>query len=78
VVAAAVRALGEFGVETRHLRAMKAAADREVGLIEQVVSPYRAATDTAAEGRADEVASEIAAMLVKLHATLVRSALRSR
>ena len=30
-----------FGLEPRHLRAMKAAADREAGLVEQVVAPLR-------------------------------------
>ena len=33
--------LGRFGLEPRHLRAMKAAADREAGLVEQVVAPLR-------------------------------------
>src|SRR5262249_52725234 len=35
-VARAAAALGEFGFEVRHLRAVKAAADRQVGLIEQL------------------------------------------
>ncbi len=30
---------GRFGLEPRHLRAFRAAADREVGLVEQVVAP---------------------------------------
>lgn len=39
-VAGLVAELGRFGLEPRHLRAMKAAADRESGLIEQVVAPF--------------------------------------
>ncbi len=31
--------LGRFGIEPRHLRVMKAAADREAGLVDQVVAP---------------------------------------
>lgn len=40
-VARLVADLGRFGLEPRHLRAVKAAADREAGLIEQVVAPLR-------------------------------------
>ena len=76
LIARTARELAEFGIEPRHLRGMKAAADREVGLIEQVVAPHRRATDTAATARADETASEIAALAVRLHATLVKSGLR--
>jgi DNA-binding transcriptional MerR regulator len=78
VVARTARELSEFGIEPRHLRGMKAAADREVGLIEQVVAPHRRASDPAAQARADDTASEIAALAVRLHATLVKSGLRRR
>jgi len=78
VVARTARELAEFGIEPRHLRGMKAAADREVGLIEQIVAPHRRASDPSAEGRADETASEIAALAVRLHATLVKAGLRRR
>ena len=39
VVARTAAALAAFGVEPRHLRTFKAAADREVALVEQVVAP---------------------------------------
>ena len=39
VVCTTAKELAEFGLEPRHLRAFKAAADREVGLVEQVVAP---------------------------------------
>ena len=32
-------ALREYGIEPRHLRAVKAAAEREISLVEQVVAP---------------------------------------
>jgi DNA-binding transcriptional MerR regulator len=38
-VARAVAALRQYGVQARHLRAVKAAVDREANLIEQVVAP---------------------------------------
>ena len=78
VVATTARALAEFGFEPRHLRAFKTAADREVGLVEQVVAPLKGGRDPAAEARAEEAVAEIAALSVKLHATLVASALRSK
>ena len=43
-----------FGLEPRHLRVFRTAADREVGLVEQVVTPMRRGRDAAAAARADE------------------------
>jgi DNA-binding transcriptional MerR regulator len=76
VIATTARELAEFGLEPRHLRAFKAAADREVGLVEQVVAPQKRGRDVAARGRAEETVSEIAALSVRLHATLVKAGLR--
>jgi DNA-binding transcriptional MerR regulator len=76
VIAKTAAELADFGIEPRHLRAFKSAADREVGLVEQVVQPIRRSRDTGASARADEAVSEIAALTVKLHATLVKAGLR--
>jgi len=70
--------MAQYGLEPRHLRAFKAAADREIGLVEQVVSPIRRATDTAAQARAAETAAELASLTVRLHATLVKAGLTGR
>jgi DNA-binding transcriptional MerR regulator len=78
VIAATARELAEFGLEPRHLRAFKTAADREVGLVEQVVAPQMRGRDASARGRAEETVSEIAALSVRLHATLVKAGLRRR
>jgi DNA-binding transcriptional MerR regulator len=77
VVATTARELADFGFEPRHLRAFKTAADREVGLVEQVIAPHRGGRDAAAKARADDAVSEIAALSVRLHATLVKAGLRS-
>jgi DNA-binding transcriptional MerR regulator len=69
--------LAAFGIEPRHLRAFKTAADREVGLVEQVVSPIRRSREDGAEGRAAQAINEIAALSVRLHASLVKVGLRS-
>ena len=72
VVAQTARELADFGFEPRHLRAFKTAADREVGLVQQVVAPIARGRDAGARGRAEEATSEIAALSVRLHATLVK------
>ncbi|HVM27589.1 MAG TPA: MerR family transcriptional regulator [Mycobacteriales bacterium] len=73
VIAKTVAEMSRFGIEARHLRPFKAAADREVGLVEQVVTPLVRQRNPEARARADEVARELAALSVKLHATLVRA-----
>lgn len=77
VIAKTARELADYGFEPRHLRAFKSAADREVGLVEQVVAPHKRGRDAAAKARAEETVSEIAALSVRLHATLVKAGLRS-
>lgn len=76
VVARTARELADYGLEPRHLRAFRTAADREVGLVEQAVAPLRRGRTEGAQGRADDAAGEIAALSVKLHATLVKAGLR--
>ena len=77
VIAKSARELADFGFEPRHLRAFKTAADREIGLVDQVVAPLKRGRDAAAKARAEEAVSEIAALSVRLHATLVKTGLRS-
>jgi DNA-binding transcriptional MerR regulator len=77
VIARTARELADFGFEPRHLRTFKTAADREVGLVEQVVAPLKRGRDAAATARAEDAVSEIAALSVRLHATLVKAGLRS-
>jgi DNA-binding transcriptional MerR regulator len=77
MVAKAAGSLAAFGIEPRHLRAFKTSADREVGLVEQVVSPIRRSREDGAEGRAAQATDEIAALSLRLHATLVRAGLRA-
>ncbi|MFC9595900.1 MerR family transcriptional regulator [Streptomyces sp. NPDC056944] len=74
-VARLVADLGRFGLEPRHLRAVKAAADREAGLIEQVVAPLRRHRNPQTRAHAEATAQELAAQSVRLHAALVQTAL---
>lgn len=75
MVARVVGELSAFGIEGRHLRAFKAAADREVGLVEQVITPLLRQKNTDSKARAEEVAREIASLSIRLHASLVRAGL---
>lgn len=77
VVAATVRSLTEFGIEPRHLRAFRAAADREVGLLAQIVAPLQRNRDPATRARADQMSQELVALAATLHAVLVKAGLRA-
>ncbi|MDN3296486.1 MerR family transcriptional regulator [Streptomyces ficellus] len=77
-VAKLVAELGRFGLEPRHLRAVKAAADREAGLVEQVVAPLRRHRNPQTRAHAEATAKELAALSVRLHAALVQTALGIR
>ena len=71
VVAAA--ALAEHGVEPRHLRAFKAGADRQVGVVDQIVAPLRGQRQGAAQAHAAAVAAEVGELCGRLHTALVRA-----
>jgi DNA-binding transcriptional MerR regulator len=72
VLRSAVR-LGEYGVQPRHLRVIKAAADRETALVEQAVAPL-----TRQKGSREPAllaARDLAGHIASLHATLVEDGL---
>ncbi|MEV0128816.1 MerR family transcriptional regulator [Dactylosporangium sp. NPDC050688] len=75
-VATAAARLAEFGVEPRHLRAYRAAADREIGLFSQLVTPMTRQSGPAARARAADTVHELAALTQRVHAALVRAGLR--
>lgn len=66
--------LAEFGIEPRHLRASRVAADREIGLVEQALAPRRGAPGRDPVGEADE-RTRLLALLVDLHIALLRAGL---
>jgi DNA-binding transcriptional MerR regulator len=72
VVRSAVR-LAEYGIQPRHLRVIKAAAEREVSLVEQAVAPL--ARQKGSREPALRAAHEIAGHIARLHATLVEDGL---
>jgi DNA-binding transcriptional MerR regulator len=74
-VAVTVAALAAYGVEARHLRAVRAAVERETSLIEQVVAPTLRQRNPEARELAGQTAREIAALLLPLHRALIEAAL---
>lgn len=68
-IAHAAAGLARYGVEARHLRGLRAAADRQVGLIQQASSPHTGAEHDAA-------VATVTRHVLHLHAALLRSGLR--
>jgi len=76
VILQCARALSEYGVEPRHLRAFRSAADRQSDLIAQIAGPLVKADKAGARDRADDLAREVAALAITLHTSLIKSAVR--
>jgi DNA-binding transcriptional MerR regulator len=71
-LAIAARRLAEYGIDGRHLRVFKLSADREVGLVEQVIAPYVRRT-----GGNRDVPSDVTQLVISFHAALVRTAMEN-
>jgi DNA-binding transcriptional MerR regulator len=76
VILQCARALSDYGVEPRHLRAFRSAADRQSDLIAQIAGPLVKAGKAGARDRADDLAREVAALAITLHTSLIKSAVR--
>ena len=74
-IAATVAEFAKLGLEPRHLRIFKTAADREIGLFDQIVSPVTKHKDPDAKLRVEEMVANLAALSVRLHTLLVRNGL---
>ncbi len=74
-VARAAGALSARGIEPRHLRPFRTAADREIGLVQQVVSPVRGRNSGAGRKATHDPTPQILAECIALHTALVRAGL---
>jgi DNA-binding transcriptional MerR regulator len=72
-IASIVGELAQLGLEPRHLRMFRAAADREISLFEQIVSPRARQLD---KESAEQTVASLAALSIRLQTVLVRSGLR--
>ena len=70
-------ALSEHGVGPRHLRSFRAAADRQVSVVDQIVAPLRGQRAVAAQAHAASVAAEVGELCGQLHTALVRAGVAS-
>ena len=64
-----VARLRDYGIEPRHLRSFRVAADREIGLVQQALAPRRGSAPSL---EARELTAELLALLLDLHVALVR------
>lgn len=71
----ALVALDAHGIQPRHLRTLRQAAERDVALVENALAPLLRKTDAAARGRAHELAPELVRRLDELRAGIVLTAL---
>ncbi len=70
-LAVVARKLTTYGIDARHLRAIKMAAEREVGLVEQAV----AASSSRRQPVSRERTSEVMQLVMHAHAALMQSVL---
>jgi DNA-binding transcriptional MerR regulator len=77
-VARLAAAFAQYGVEARHLRLHKNAADREAGFIEQIVLPVLRQRNPEARQRALETVAELSRLGQGLREVLLRVALRNQ
>ena len=73
-IAAAAAALASYGIEARHLRPFRTAADREIGLADQVLATSRGRRDE----RAEQIRADLLHHCLGLHAALVKAGLAQR
>ena len=64
--------LGRRGIEPRHLRTLRAATQRELGLIESAVAPLAHRRDASGRAKTVDTAQEIARQLDVVRASLLR------
>ncbi|HLL67494.1 MAG TPA: MerR family transcriptional regulator [Micromonosporaceae bacterium] len=75
-IAVSAGQLAEYGLQPRHLRAYRVAADREIGLFTQLVAPIVRQSGPATRARASEAVRELATLTQRIQAALVRAGLR--
>ena len=69
--------LAAYGLEPRHLRPFRTAADREIGLVQQVVTPHLSPSGKASRGGAKaDPTGDVLRLCIALHTALVRDGLQ--
>jgi len=77
-VAQAAAGFLKHGIEARHLKAWRVAAEREAGMLEQIVVPLSRKGAAGSDGRAREVADDLVDMGNVIRETIIVKSLRER
>lgn len=77
VIAKASAGFMGHGLEARHLKAWRVAAEREAGTLEQLAMPLARAGNSAATGKAVEMANDLVVLGADLREAMLRRYLRS-
>lgn len=70
--------LAEFGLDSRHLKTLRTAAARQADMIGQVTEPVAKSGKVNAQQQAEEIGQQMSALVVSLHASLVKNELRKQ
>lgn len=75
-VAATAKRLSAYGIEPRHLRALRGASERMIGLVEGTIAPLISRRDPVSREKAPQRAREIASLCLTMTTALVNSQLK--
>lgn len=64
--------IGEYGIDNRHLKSLVTQAQRQSDLVNRVAGPVAHGRDENAKERSAEVSRELSALVVSLHAALIK------
>jgi DNA-binding transcriptional MerR regulator len=76
LIAKAAKGFFDFGVEPRHLRMFRQVVDRELGFIDQIVSPVALKRDPEGQREAERSKRELVALSRRMHDGILRAGLR--
>ncbi|MCW4354498.1 MerR family transcriptional regulator [Hoyosella sp. YIM 151337] len=68
--------LAEFGLDMRHLRSLRMAADRQAALLAQIAGPVAKGREAGARDRAEEMVRELGSLMVTAHSALLKASVR--
>jgi DNA-binding transcriptional MerR regulator len=74
-IAKALVNLQRFGISPRHLRGLKASADREIGIIEGVIAPILGKNETVSRSKAAHYAREMEQQFATIRAEIINAAI---
>lgn len=78
LIANTAGALADMGFDMRQLRSLRLAATRQADLISQVADPIARGKSDVARERAEELAQQMCALVVNMHASLVKNSTREQ